>query len=267
MVRATTIGIVCCAAFTINGTCVADEIALSFATPGVYGRTISFSYDSTGSHTDPQLSGNTTAGRFNWTVMSEGPVAFGGHVFNNGDQFSTFALELTGFITPGETYMYGSVAVADMPGTDGSSALGSFRAGLLQNLFDNHYAQAVDGNKLQAAAFQVAVWEIGYEDRLAELGSGGGPPLSELLVADGGTFIVGDDIAVVNLANVWLSELTGTVLDSGLVGFNSGTAETVAPGQIMMPLVVPLPAPFWLAGMGLVAVVFGRKKLRRLATG
>jgi len=178
--------------FTITGTSHADEIAIAFETSGVYGREIYYSYDPTGGHVQPLLSGNTTAGRLDWTVMSEGPVAFGGHVFNNGDQFSSFSSELTGFVTPGATYTYDSVAVKHLPGNAGSSPLGFFRAGLLQDLFDRRYAQAIDGNTLQAAAFQVAVWEIVNKDRLAELGSGGGPSLSELLVVDDGTFIVGN---------------------------------------------------------------------------
>lgn len=263
MVRTTPIGLMCCAVFTINGTSSADEIAMSFETPGIYGRGIHYSYDPAGSHAVPLLSGDTTAGRFDWTVVSEGLVAFGGHLFNNGDQFSTFTSELTGFITPGQTFTYDSVAVKDLTGNGKSSALGAFRAGLLQDLFNNHYAQALNGTTLQAAAFQVAVWEIGYEDRLAELGSGGGPPLGELLAADADTFIVSNDSAVIDLANTWLDELSGTVLDNRLIGFG-GATESVGPSQIMMPL-VPLPAPLWLAGFGLAAVVVGRKKLRRLA--
>ena len=114
----------------------------------------------------------------------------------------------------------------------------------------------------------MAVWEIGYEDRLAELGSGGGPTLSELLAADADTFIVSNDSAVVDLANAWLDELTGTVLDDNLMGFDSLTeiphAHMISSPE-SPPAMVPLPAPVWLATVGLFAVVFGRKKLRRLA--
>ncbi len=35
--------------------------------------------------------------------------------------------------------------------------MGSFRAGLFQELFDNHFATAVNGTTAEAAAFQVAV--------------------------------------------------------------------------------------------------------------
>ena len=111
----------------------------------------------------------------------------------------------------------------------------------------------------------MAVWEIGYEDRLAELGSGGGPTLSELLAADADTFIVSNDSAVVDLANAWLDELTGTVLDSSLMGFDSLTEIPHANQITSSPAMVPLPAPLWLATVGLFAVVIGRKKLRRLA--
>jgi len=250
--------------FTISGTGHADEISMSFQTPGVYGSEIHYSYDPTGTHSNPVFSGNTTAGRFDWTVMSEGPVDFGGHVFNNGDQFSTFCAELTGFMTPGETYTYGSIAVADMPANGDSTAMGAFRAGLLQELFDNRFQQAISGSTTDAAAFQVAVWEITYEDRLVELGSGGGPPLSELLVADADTFIISEDSAVVDLANAWLAELHGGLLANSLMGFDGVGESLSGPSQLGMPM-VPLPAPLWLAGMGLVAVVFGRKKLRGLA--
>ena len=105
------------------------------------------------------------------------------------------------------------------------------------------------------------------EDRLVELGSGGGPTLSEVLAADADTFIVSNDSAVIDLANAWLDELTGTVLDNTLMGFDSLTeiphANMISSPE--SPPMVPLPAPLWLATVGLFAVVFGRKKLRRLA--
>ncbi len=267
MLRTAAIGLVGSAVFTISGTIHADVMDMSFETAGVYGRAIHYSYDPTGSHTNPLINGNTTAGRLDWTVMSQGPVSFGGHIFNNGDQFSTFCSELTEFISPGQTYTYSSMTVADMPANGDSFAMGAFRAGLLQDLFDNHFEQAVSGSTTEAAAFQVAVWEIAYEDRLGELGSGGGPPLSELLAADADTFVISEDSTVVGLANAWLDELAGGILDNSLIGFDGGTESASQPNQIMVGEVVavPLPAPFLLAGMGLVAVVLGRKQLRRLA--
>jgi len=126
MVRRSLIGLVGCGVFTISATVHADVMTMSFETPGVYGRDIQYSYDPAGSHANPLTSGNTTAGRFDWTVISEGPVTFGGHVFNNGDQFSTFSAELTEFITPGETYTYSSIAVADMGANGDSSVMGAF---------------------------------------------------------------------------------------------------------------------------------------------
>ncbi len=155
MVRATVISLVGCGVLTISGTALADEMSMSFETPGVYGNDIHYSYDPTGSHTNPLFSGDTTAGRSDWTVVSEGPVSFGGHIFNNGDQFSTFTAELTGFMTPGQTYSYSAVAVRNLPGE--GSALGFFRAGLLQELFDNRFRQAINGSTTEAAAFRHSV--------------------------------------------------------------------------------------------------------------
>ena len=46
--------------------------------------------------------------------------------------------------------------------------------------------------------------------------------------------------------------------DYSLIGFGSGSAQD----QLLL---VSLPAPLWLAGVGLAGVVFRRKKLQRLA--
>ena len=79
--------------------------------------------------------------------------------------------------------------------------MGSFRAGLIQELFDNHYATAVNGTTAKAAAFQVAVWEIVYEDRLDHAESG----LTTIAaVADAGadTFVISCNTDSVQQANL-----------------------------------------------------------------
>ena len=279
MAHTTTIGLVGLALFAVSGTSQADHIDqmdMTFGTSGVYGEFVNFSYDPDGAGGNPALiSGGTTAGKFGWTVVSEGPVVFSGRTFNNGDQFSTFCSELTEFISPGTTYTYNSSAIEDMPshGQIGAPMM-AFRAGLLQELFDNHWAHATNGTSdtiysdtIEAAAFQVAVWEIVYEDRLLEVGSGGGTPLSVALNAGFDSFIISNNSLVIELADMWLDALNGDVLaGTSLFGFASDSSESIG-SQDQMAYFIPLPAPFWLAGMGLLGIMIGRKRLRRLALG
>ena len=79
--------------------------------------------------------------------------------------------------------------------------MGSFRAGLIQELFDNHYATAVNGTTAEAAAFEVAVWKMVYEDRLDDAVSG----LTTIAAAaDAGddTFVISSNYDAVQQANL-----------------------------------------------------------------
>ena len=87
------------------------------------------------------------------------------------------------------------------------------------------------------------------------------PSLSIAAAADAGadTFVISSNYDAVQQANLWLDMLTGNdSADYSLIDFGSGSAQD----QLLHD---PLPAPLWLEGLGLAGVVFGRKKLQRLA--
>ena len=248
--KLTTIGLVGIAVLVLNGTSMAIDMTFD----NIQGQGVHYDYSGT---RGSAISGNTTAGRFNWTVTSGETI--NGVTFNAGDHFTTFCTELTQFISTGDEFTYSSVAVSSMPTVGQLGApMGSFRAGLIQELFNDHYATAVNGTLTEAAAFQVAVWEIVYEDRLDDAESG----LTTIAIAaDAGanTFVISSNYDAVQQANLWLDMLTGNYSeDSSLIGFGSESAQD----QLLL---VPLPAPLWLAGVGLAGVVFGRRKLQRLA--
>ena len=66
--RATAIGVVGFALSAVSTAAQADQISMTL--DNIYGRGVDFSYDPTGAHTSPQISGNTTAGRFTWNVST-----------------------------------------------------------------------------------------------------------------------------------------------------------------------------------------------------
>ena len=95
--------------------------------------------------------------------------------------------------------------------------------------------------------------------------------LLAVLVAGKGSDLFAQDVADnpdAQLADMWLDALTGGYLANGtLIGFGSDSESLSASDQLGMPAMVPLPAPIWLASMGVLGIVFGRKRLRRLAVG
>ncbi|MFG0329775.1 MAG: PEP-CTERM sorting domain-containing protein [Phycisphaerales bacterium] len=99
---------------------------------------------------------STLGGTFNWT-RTNGTYTGGGAV---GD-FSSFCIELTEFVSPTGSYTYDIVEVEDAPSSF-FGGMGSVRAGKLARLFGQFHQETWTAN--EAAAFQVAVWEITHDD-------------------------------------------------------------------------------------------------------
>ncbi len=177
---------------------------------------------------------NTTAGVMNW---------LGG--------YETFCVQLEEYVSGGNTYTYDVRDVAEVPDVE-PGAMGAFRAGLIEDLYARNYASIASAE--DAAAFQVAIWEIVHErgDTTA-----GGLTLGNLGLSDGtARFNVNAGSNVVTLASGLLAGLGGgteTYLGfGGLLGLSNE--------QYQDQLIV-VPGPGALAGI--IGVAAMRRRRRR----
>ena len=188
---------------------------------------------------------STSAGRYNWTVLE---VADPGNPygFREGQEIFTFCVELQS-MGPGPHY-YEFADPDKVPGSQ--SGMGEEKAKVLSSLYLNNFQTAKTGTKQQAAAFQMCVWEIVYET-IADISKP-----HESLSVGGGDITIDGVLATEQLADLWLSKvvLNDKILDE-LLGLANGQDQMIY---------VPVPAPFALAGVGLLGVIFGHKRLRSL---
>ena len=257
MLKNLTVGCAGVVVLAFAGVTQADTIGMRF--DGITGQSTGFSYTSGARTSD--FGGSTTAGKFAWTVTTGG--TYGSHTFGTGATFFTFCTELTQFISPGTTYTYDLVSPSTLPTPPGGIpgfTMGSFRAGLLAEFFQNNFKTATTGTTLQAAAFQMGVWEIVYQDDTAAAGDGTFDSLGEITLNTLSGIFSMDNASAGGVANGWLSSLMGTYSadPDWLVGFGSSTTQDQA-------TLIPLPPPVWLAAVGLVGVVVGRRRLGRVA--
>lgn len=195
------------------------------------------------------------------------------HRFSNtgtGQNMRNYCVQVFESVSPGNTYTYNEVNVNDVPDyPPGPGPMGVARGRLMRNLYSRFYSE-VDGStdNVKCAAFALLVWEISHENFNS---LGGGATATDILNADAldvglGAFQVssvlglsGDNLAAYNLAQSWIDTMESDANDLrwyGIYGLTNPTA------QDHIGVLVPIPAPALLAGLGLVGVVSGRRRSR-----
>jgi len=185
---------------------------------------------------------NTYVGAMNWSTGS--------------GAFHTFCTELTQTVSTSGPVVYDMVALAGAP--QPGAGMGTFRAGLIQNLYDT-YGSLRMNSRTESAAFQLAIWEIVHEGDTGDLnvltgdlqvvGHAGNASHSVLNSHDG------FGMSAATLANTWLANLVSVQVTTLRALVNSAHQDQIA--------VIPLPAPVLMAGLGLLAVPLLRRRVFR----
>ncbi|MFO0829793.1 MAG: hypothetical protein U0572_16755 [Phycisphaerales bacterium] len=190
--------------------------------------------------------GSTWAGVFNWT--------------GSGTPYKTFCTQIGETIGFGQTATYNCVDVTLVPDSPNGGGIpvgpmGALRATVLKDLYARHYNDATLSSNVTAGAFQIAVWEITHES----LGNAttAAQYLAGLNVTTGFAQF-SDGSGASTLAQQWIAGL-------GIDGFQDfacliGLTNESLQDQL---LVVPVPIPAALAGLGLLGVGFLRRRVAK----
>lgn len=142
----------------------------------------------------------------------------------------------------GSYQTYEILDVPQIPG--GSGPLGEARAAAIGQLYQIAGAQAHSGDHDYAAAFQLALWEISFDDP-------GALDLTE------GAFIVTGGItdAMATAISGWFGAIGGSAGASGLTALAPDPGPDVAAPPVVVPVPLPAPVAIGLAGLGVVIIV------------
>lgn len=163
--------------------------------------------------------------------------------------FSGFCIDIGQDIYYNQTVNFGvaQLQAAPTPGT----AMGTTKANLVRELWYNNYSASGLSNS-NAAAFQIAIWEI--------INESSGNPLS----VSNGAFTVSANAATLTTANNWLQALDPTGNGARANNLMALTSDTYQDYVVAVPTPAP---PGWvlvLSGAALLAVPFaGRYRKRR----
>ncbi|MFK7960977.1 MAG: hypothetical protein AB8G96_10675 [Phycisphaerales bacterium] len=240
------LGITLGAATVAAASIVSSASAVDLAFNNLYGLT-GFNVALDGS----DIGGTIAAGRLTYTVTGDTDP-----YYTPGQQIFSFCSELdqpvTGQAVPYDFYGVNEaegIEAIPTPGAVGGP-MGLMKAGLTSNLFTKYFVAGSTGSEIQASAFQIALWEIVYDDTSLGLDLSAG---DFTVGADGDT----DRQAAIDLANTWLATLEDNGISDMMLGMGSADFQD----QLTL-LVVPIPGALALGLIGMGGVATMRRRLR-----
>ena len=162
------------------------------------------------SEADPDKNYSGPAGVFNWSVLG------GNSDLVVGSTLHAFCIEITQYVNYTSDFTYTVKNLADAPVPGPPDGMGDPKGKLITELYDRFYSVVLDGNGEEAAAFQLAIWNIVYDDDHTAAN-----PLG------GGNFHVnsGSNASATTRANAMLGALTGSFIrtwDLFALSYNNG---------------------------------------------
>lgn len=172
-----------------------------------------------------------------------------------GDSFTTFCIEINQPVRVGRVHTYEVVELADAPfpgvGAGNGKGMGDEKAYDIQRLWANYYDD-IGNDNVKAAAFQIAIWEILYDQ--------------DLSLSRGAFQARYGSADPVRIAQGWLKNLSWDGDLPELAALTSPTAQdqvfALPVSSSAPPAAIPLPASIW-AGSALLIGLVVAQRIRR----
>jgi hypothetical protein len=208
-------------------------------------------------------------GAMNWIVKaptdSGKPNAF--WVPPAGDGFTTFCIELTQDVSPGNVYTYQLTALANAPspGTVPAQAnppqagMGTIKADAIEELWGQDHS-SIGSNGTNGAAFQLAIWKIEYDWGTANF---------DTFAA--GNFQATGNATVISQAKTWLDAVKNnpnSAPTANLIALSNPSIQdqvTELPGSVQPDLAAPAPPSLYLAVIGACILLWCLRRRPALA--
>ena len=246
--------------------CAGTEITFDYRPGGGVGVGTNYSYNTS----EGAIGGWTRAGQIEYKVTNvEGTDSL--YEYMEGNTYYFFCTDLF------DTAQDGTAKVVDLSEAPvpENMAIGDDRANLIRSLYTEHYYDAIGNDALAAAGFQAAIWEFAFE-------GGFKPGEFDSTELDNG--FSDSDFDALTKTGIGIEHTYGFSIDTELIAnkaysyaqdawdrWNGGEGDwwkCQAAGtddfQDLVIIPIPLPAPIALAGVGLLGVLAGRRKLARL---
>ncbi len=179
-----------------------------------------------------------------------------------GALLKTFCIDLAQNVV-GQVRTYDIASVASAPEPDAPTGnVGTLRAGFLQSLYYNAIQNGLIDNRgsatdsmtgQQAAAFQLVVWELAFEDAGVLAAASGGPNYTSLLASD--NFEVTSSIASGVASN--LNTFFGWAFNGDALGGLRAITSATAQDQL---IIIPLPTGGMMGIAGLAGIAAIRRR-------
>ena len=192
------------------------------------------------------------------------------HAWLEGRTIYTFCVDVYESVSQGQCFEdVPIVLLSALPVSPNEDPMGEQRAGLIGALYYTHWDDAWNGGGKEAAAMQIAIWEFTFEPWVdftpdeGDYESTGFDPLYAWNPGetDEDGFKVSNNSAGA-LADEWMADAWGAWWADEWCHNSLYGADMWGMQGIIIP--IPIPAPIALAGVGLLGVVAGRRKLAQL---
>lgn len=184
-------------------------------------------------------------------------ITAGQHLFSGlGNNFKTYCVQLfEGLPAVGSSAEWCPADLVDVPDAPPAPGpMGAMVATLVQDFYARFHAAVQDSNNsTQTAAFQVVLWELTHENFTAPDAASA---LAQIDLGLGAFQLSGASADVLNAANSMIADLG----DGGFKSLGGNLFGLTNPQYQDHLVVVPIPAPALLAGLGLIGVAALRRR-------